>query len=1761
MASQTGSSAVNAAALRPLGAHAKSPPLPLTRLLTIVGSDERCHLHLISSTVSRQHAVIISSEDGVYVRDLASRTKVLVNGKPVREALLKNGDELQIGKFSFGFTPAAHIHASAPLPEASLELAGRTKPYVIDQRTVLIGRDADCDVAVPEDAVSTRHAIIFAAAGKRYLRDLKTRTGTFLNGGKIREEELQFGDQIRVGELRIELVPGHAAQSRAPQTAVPTPPAAAVCEAAKVETPAPVMKAPAPPIAPPITPPPKVIPSAAPRVVPSAPIVAPPPRVPEVVAEAEPELEDLAIPLEPEPAPEPIAPRMITRPLVGNSVPLPPPPPKILKVVAEPEPEEPAIPLEPAEPEPIVSHIEAPPEESVVTAMEIPLEPDPLGATYTHDAEPVQEQHEDVIAAPPLEPLPLEEEPVDEAPALEPTNEDIAHLEPEISLESQPVEEQQPEAEPTPPPEEEWLDLNGPLENVPADEVTPPAEEIPLETEVVMDMNAPLEEIHAEQSGSGVDFHSEPVAEEMPVVEEPPVFEESPVAGETSIAQEPPIFEESPVAEKTPVLEESPVVEEPPIAEEAPILEESPVAEVTPIAGLELDPNDFPPPLPEEIPIDESPAVSPSAVYDGEVLDSSDTSLPAVLEMDADLPPLAEPLATISTPGDTAFTEIVEEFSGEASGPLVEEPPPIDTQITTDDLTLESPEPEVSGPMAPPPPPPPIAPPPIIPPSRPAAKPTSTWSNNFSLDDGFFDADLTAAGVFVHGPGAKPKSSGSPAGDNGSPKGPTAKPFTSIEGLGDFPGDGVNAEHFLGGTAVPLNTPTKPPQDLGGIAVKFDEAQRPDGKSRKPPQDRFGGPTIPPPPPKARSRRVSLFGTKQLGISPDDDDAENGEATAERPKPPPGFTTAFDGLGMAPVRDVFSEFETAPTNDAAFGGAQAVDYIVPDSPQVAARRAAVPEPDFAEDEFWNRTDDQDGVVPQNKTSSPVEVAPVEPQSPEAQTPVELTEPTDESPVTPEEIDQLIAPPVKTKGKSAPAQPVLPVDDSEETGDFEAQPDAAPSAVPVSVVRSPKSNMVSAPPVPPPARQRYTRRKKKLVPLLMLAMLVCMGIVLAAIWFLIPPKSHVVGSLTYQNLDWVRGTDDGESFEAAQHRLLDKDSTHSRAREILSQQHPEVAPGFLGSDAAPYLQVVSNLTINSSRPNGVPQTLVQITLDGKNLNADRARLGAVLQAAIEGNATSMDDNRRVREVAGQAEQEVEDNQQKIQDLKTQIASLQHTIDQDPPADQFAQLEQKKKDLQKARFDAEDALDRDRMNLERLQAAAPGNGADASTQPTIADPQLDEMRQQMSDLENQMIQAKGEQTAGVSEARANLEDAVRKFNDQLTAADGIVEDGSQLKQFIDGAKDSQSKAHLLITTLIVDGEDLEHQLEETRRDVEEMIQTRQEEKWDSDPQLQSLQQNLDGAQHRYNAAVGEGMRDPKLLDLLQKDIDDWTAQVKARQATLGVDTSEVKVSDGLNKVIESLRHKLQKEKQQIDDVLDPLEKQLDSLAPAVVSLPQAQQDLAQQLRDRLSALNDARRQYSQTVGDEETSPSAQVTDLQKQIDDLKARFDRRQTDLTLQIRRTVGDERAAQLADAQTQIDTDKRTLEDAKAAYDAIRVQYDDQVGRHEDAQNARAQAAEYSQELQSRTSQLEIEIRDRDQKQSEAERSFDIKPFSDADLMGTSNDPRPDLSLYAIAGLAVIFAFVTFAASHRGATEIVPLKSRPRPAVNADEDDQRAMTA
>src|SRR6185312_14211984 len=89
--------------LIPQGVHGRNAPVLLSRPVYIIGSRDRCRIRLQSTTVSSTHALLVQTRHLTYIRDLCSRSHTYVNGQQVKESILKDGDIIGIGKFTFKY--------------------------------------------------------------------------------------------------------------------------------------------------------------------------------------------------------------------------------------------------------------------------------------------------------------------------------------------------------------------------------------------------------------------------------------------------------------------------------------------------------------------------------------------------------------------------------------------------------------------------------------------------------------------------------------------------------------------------------------------------------------------------------------------------------------------------------------------------------------------------------------------------------------------------------------------------------------------------------------------------------------------------------------------------------------------------------------------------------------------------------------------------------------------------------------------------------------------------------------------------------------------------------------------------------------------------------------------------------------------------------------------------------------------------------------------------------------------------------------------------------------------------------------------------------------------------------------------------------------------------------------------------------------------------------------------------------------------------
>lgn len=82
---------------------------------------------------------------------------------------------------------------------------GTQKEFELGEKSITIGRGSDADIAIPDALASRTHCGISFWDNAYFIRDFKSRNGTFVNDQPVTVARLNTGDRIRVGDTILTL--------------------------------------------------------------------------------------------------------------------------------------------------------------------------------------------------------------------------------------------------------------------------------------------------------------------------------------------------------------------------------------------------------------------------------------------------------------------------------------------------------------------------------------------------------------------------------------------------------------------------------------------------------------------------------------------------------------------------------------------------------------------------------------------------------------------------------------------------------------------------------------------------------------------------------------------------------------------------------------------------------------------------------------------------------------------------------------------------------------------------------------------------------------------------------------------------------------------------------------------------------------------------------------------------------------------------------------------------------------------------------------------------------------------------------------------------------------------------------------------------------------------------------------------------------------------------------------------------------------------
>ncbi len=185
-----------------------------------IGRKEGNTIRLKERNVSRYHARIYNTPEGLFVEPVAARYGLKLNSSKIDGPTpLALGDEIRIGDFRLYLQDESAPQVAKPEEtDEVVDIDTNLQPrfvvissnfagveYYVRRSKVVIGRDPACDIAIHHQSVSSRHAEVRRTPRGDYeIRDLNSSNGTKVNGIPISEPfKLDSGDAVTLGHVTM----------------------------------------------------------------------------------------------------------------------------------------------------------------------------------------------------------------------------------------------------------------------------------------------------------------------------------------------------------------------------------------------------------------------------------------------------------------------------------------------------------------------------------------------------------------------------------------------------------------------------------------------------------------------------------------------------------------------------------------------------------------------------------------------------------------------------------------------------------------------------------------------------------------------------------------------------------------------------------------------------------------------------------------------------------------------------------------------------------------------------------------------------------------------------------------------------------------------------------------------------------------------------------------------------------------------------------------------------------------------------------------------------------------------------------------------------------------------------------------------------------------------------------------------------------------------------------------------------------------------
>lgn len=188
-----------------------------------VGRDRDAGLLLPDTRVSRRHAYLHLTDDGVYVIYLNRRAGVADDGFSPRGGWLSEPAGVDVGPYHIVLTREPHNRHSDALPAKRCDLtstapdrSNRLKLHIhapqapravrsLRRHLTLISRGKPAHLQLVHPSVSRPHCLLVEHGERLWVVDLHSRLGTRVNGQTVQVASVDASDRLRLGEVAVQV--------------------------------------------------------------------------------------------------------------------------------------------------------------------------------------------------------------------------------------------------------------------------------------------------------------------------------------------------------------------------------------------------------------------------------------------------------------------------------------------------------------------------------------------------------------------------------------------------------------------------------------------------------------------------------------------------------------------------------------------------------------------------------------------------------------------------------------------------------------------------------------------------------------------------------------------------------------------------------------------------------------------------------------------------------------------------------------------------------------------------------------------------------------------------------------------------------------------------------------------------------------------------------------------------------------------------------------------------------------------------------------------------------------------------------------------------------------------------------------------------------------------------------------------------------------------------------------------------------------------